>query len=350
MSRRNLTILDVARTADVSTATVSRALNGGKVSGRALRRVEDAVRTLGYQRNTLARGLVTGKTGVVGVSVPDVLGPLYAQMARGIEDVLTPLGMQYTLVTSSRDRAREAAATRFLLEHQVDGLILIGSQLSAAELVALVGDRPAVLVQREGDAAAYPTLDLDNAQGVRAAMALLFEQGHRRIAHIAGVRRDGEARQKAYEITLRAAGLEPLVLPSDSTEAGGVAAGEVLAVHSDVTAVLCSNDRVALGLYHALRGRGVRVPDDVSVVGFDDLPWGEYLAPPLTTVRQPGRAMGQLAARLLLGDAPARALPFQPELVVRASVGPPGALRQTGAPAENRRRAETTRRGGATSA
>lgn len=321
VNRRNLTILDVAHAAGVSTATVSRALNGGKISSGALLRVNDAVQALGYQRNTLARGLVTGKTGVVGVGVPDVLGPLYAQMARGIEDVLTPLGMQYTLVTSSRDRAREAAATRFLLEHQVDGLILIGSQLSAAELAALVGDRPAVLVQREGDAAAYPTLSLDNAQGVRAALEHLFAHGHRRIAHIAGVRRDGEVRQSAYEDTLRAAGLSSLVLPSDSTEAGGIAAGEMLAASPEVTAVFCSNDRVALGLYHALRRRGTRVPDDVSVVGFDDLPWGEYLAPPLTTVRQPGREMGQLAARLLLGEADDA--PVSPELVVRASVGPP---------------------------
>ena len=322
VNRRNLTISDVAHTAGVSTATVSRALNGGKISSGALLRVSDAVRALGYQRNTLARGLVTGKTGVVGVGVPDVLGPLYAQMARGIEDVLTPLGMQYALVTSSRDRAREVAATRFLLEHQVDSLILIGSQLSAAELNALVGDRPVVLVQREGEAAAYPTLNLDNARGVRAALEHLFGYGHRRVAHIAGVRRDGKARQKAYEDATRATGLPPVVISSDATEAGGVAAGEMLAAYPNVTAVLCSNDRVALGLYHALRGRGVRVPDDVSVVGFDDLPWGEFLAPPLTTVRQPGREMGWLAARRLLGEAVGDA-PVSPELVVRASVGPP---------------------------
>lgn len=95
----------------------------------------------------------------------------------------------------------------------------------------------------------------------------------------------------------------------------------MLAASPEVTAVFCSNDRVALGLYHALRRRGVRVPDEVSVVGFDDLPWGEYLAPPLTTVRQPGREMGRLAARLLLGEADDA--PVSPELVVRASVGPP---------------------------
>lgn len=322
MSRRNLTILDVASAAGVSTATVSRALNGGKISGRAQRRVEDAVRALGYQRNTLARGLVTGKTGVVGVSVPDVLGPLYAQMARGIEDVLTPLGMQYTFVTSSRDREREAAATRFLLEQQVDGLILIGGQLSASELTALIGSRRAVLVQREADATPYPTLSLDNAQGVRAALEHLFGNGHRRVAHIAGVRRDGRARQEAYEQVLRAAGLTPVVISSDSTEAGGISAGAALAAYPDVTAVFCSNDRVALGLYHALRGRGVRVPEDLSVVGFDDLPWGAYLAPPLTTVRQPGREMGRLAARLVLGENIASTF-VEPELVVRASVRAP---------------------------
>lgn len=321
MSRRNLTILDVANAAGVSTATVSRALNGGKISARAQRRVEEAVRALGYQRNTLARGLVTGKTGVVGVLVPDVLGPLYAQMARGIEDVLTPLGMQYTLVTSSRDVAREEVAARFLLEHQVDGLILIGSQLGADELSALVGDRPAVLVQREGDAAPLPTLSLDNAQGVRAALTHLFKRGHSQIVHIAGVRRDGEAREQCYAATMEGAGLTPRVIPSDSTEAGGVAAAEVLAAHPEVTAVFCSNDRVALGLYHALRERGVRIPEDISVVGFDDLPWGEFLAPPLTTVRQPGREIGRLAARLLLGEGdPADARTVQPELVVRASV------------------------------
>ena len=321
MTRRNLTIFDVARAAGVSTATVSRALNGGKISGRTQRRVDDAVRELGYQRNTLARGLVTGKTGVVGVLVPDVLGPLYAQMARGIEDVLTPLGIQYTLVTSSRDPERERAATRFLLEHQVDGLILIGSELGADDLAALVGSRPAVLVQREGDAAAFPTLTLDNILGVKLALEHLFAAGHRHIAHIAGVRRDGAVRRRAYEDILGAAALEPLVVVSDSLEAGGVAAAATLLTRPDITAVFCSNDRIALGLYHALHAQSARIPDDISVVGFDDLPWGEYLAPPLTTVRQPGREMGSLAARLLLGDAAADEISLvQPELVVRASV------------------------------
>ena len=318
MTRRKLTIFDVARTAGVSTATVSRALNGGKISRKAQHRVDDAVRALGYQRNTLARGLVTGKTGVVGVLVPDVLGPLYAQMARGIEDVLTPLGMQYMLVASSRNPEREAAATRFLLEHQVDGLILIGSELGADALATLLGSRAAVLVQREGDATTYPTLSLDNALGVALVLDHLFAAGHRYIAHVAGVRRDGAVRRRAYENFMETAGLEPLVIASDALETGGLKAAEKLSPHPDITAIFCSNDRVALGLYHALHTRSVRIPDDISVVGFDDLPWGEYLAPPLTTVRQPGREIGRLAAQLLLG-APAETS-LQPKLVVRASV------------------------------
>lgn len=342
MTKRNLTILDVAREAEVSTATVSRALNGGKVSAAAQWRVERAVEALGYRRNTLARGLVTGKTGVIGVLVPDVLGPLYAQMARGIEDVLTPLGMQYTLVTSSRDVTREALAARFLLEHQVDGLILIGSQMSSEALYTLLAGRsPVVLVQREvlpeadGTPDDFVMVGLDNASGVGAAMDYLFAQGHRHIAHVAGARLDGAARREAYDGYLERAGIAArYVFGGDSTEASGVRAGAELADYPEVSAVFCANDRVALGLYHALYERGVRVPEEMSVVGFDDLPWSAFLGPPLTTVRQPGREMGALAARRLLEVLPGVSTPsttlVQPELVVRASVRSVGARFERG--------------------
>lgn len=326
--KRNLTILDVAQAAGVSTATVSRALNGGKISLKAQRAVRRAVQDLGYQRNTLARGLVTGKTGVIGVLVPDVLGPLYAQMARGIEDVLTPLGMQYTLVTSSRDVSREQLATQFLLEQQVDGLILIGSQMGAEALRPLVASRTqAVLVQREALTSQVDlcAVELDNPYGVEAALTHLLSLGHRHIAHIAGVRRDGAARLAAYHQVLEGAGIAArYVFQGNSTEASGISAARELLAFPEITAVLCSNDRVALGLYHALRGQSRCVPQSISVVGFDDLPWGEYVSPPLTTVRQPGREMGRLAARCVLdaraGSAPPETVLVRPELVVRASV------------------------------
>lgn len=287
--------------------------------------MQRAAQDLGYQRNTLARGLVTGKTGVIGVLVPDVLGPLYAQMARGIEDVLTPLGMQYTLVTSSREVAREELATQFLLEQQVDGLILIGSQMSAEALQPLITSRArAVLVQREAltPRADLCAVELDNAYGVEAAVTYLLSRGHRHIAHIAGVRRDGAARLTAYHRVLGDAGVVArYVFQGDSTEASGSSAASELLALPEITAVLCSNDRVALGLYHALRGQGACVPEDISVIGFDDLPWGEYVSPPLTTIRQPGREMGRLAARCVVdARASPKTILVRPELVIRASV------------------------------
>jgi len=328
MTKRKLTISDVATAAGVSTATVSRALNGGKVSVRVRARVEATVQRLGYRRNALARGLVTGRTGVVGVLIPDVVGPLYAQMARGVEDVLTPLGMHFMMATDNRDVAQERLTIGLLLERQVDALVLIGSQLSGDDLHRLTGgNTPVVLVQREvedeGEDDA-PTVTLDNQGGVRSALTYLLGRGHRVIAHLGGVRRDGEARERTFRETLREAGLrEDLVFGSGSVEEGGVRAAEELLRHPEVTAAVCTNDRVALGLLHALKARGRRVPDDLSVVGFDDLPWAAYLDPPLTTVRQPGREMGRRAAESALaalrGERPPHVL-VTPRFIERGSV------------------------------
>jgi LacI family transcriptional regulator len=330
------TILDVANAAGVSTATVSRVLNGGRVSDVARSAVERAVTRLNYRRNDLARGLVTGRTGVMGVLIPDVIGPLYAQMARGIEDVLEPLGMHYMMVTDNRSLAQEAAALELLLARQVDALILIGSQLEPARLLSVLRGGPAtVLVQREWplEADDFTTLSLDNKSGVSSALDHLIEQGHTRIAHIAGVRRDGVERRRCFEELLSSRGLQPgPVLESDSREEGGLSAGrKLLRDHGDVTAVFCTNDRVAIGLYHAAREARVRIPDDLSVVGFDDLPWSAFIDPPLTTVRQPARAMGRSAASQVLtaldGDDVVRHISITARLIHRESIrdlGVPG--------------------------
>jgi LacI family transcriptional regulator len=304
VAKRSATILDVAKVAGVSTATVSRVLNGARVSATARASVEDAVVRLDYRRNDLARGLVTGKTGVVGVLIPDVIGPLYAQMARGIEDVLEPLGMHYMMVTDNRSLAKEEAALELLLARRVDALILIGCQLEPGRLRAkLRGGPAAVLVQREwaGEPDDFTSVSLDNRGGVTAALEHLLELGHTRIAHIAGVRRDGAERRRCFEAMLRARGLEPgPVVESDSREEGGALAARRLLEASPVSAVLCSNDRVAVGLYSWARANRVCIGRDLSVVGFDDLPWSAYLAPPLTTIRQPARAMGRTAAKQVL--------------------------------------------------
>lgn len=329
MGKRSTTITDVARSAGVSTATVSRVLNGGQASTAARSAVERAVAQLDYRRNDLARGLVTGKTGVVGVLIPDVIGPLYAQMARGIEDVLEPLGMHYMMVSDNRSLEQEVAAIELLLARRVDALVLVGSQLQPGRLANLLRAGPAtVLVQREwrGDGDNFTTVNLDNRSGVAAALDHLIEMGHRRIAHIGGVRRDGIERRDCFAALASERGLTKApIVESDSWEEGGFRAGKrILADHPDVTAVLCTNDRTAAGLYKAARACRHRIPVDLSVIGFDDLPWTTYLDPPLTTVCQPARAMGRLAAEHIVsamsGDHVLQHISVSAALVPRDSV------------------------------
>jgi LacI family transcriptional regulator len=334
MKERYPTILDVARAAGVSTATVSRAMNGRVVSPAARAKVEEAVERLGYRPNSVARGLATGRSGVIGVIVPDVAGPLYAQMARGIEDVTEPLGLQFFLLTDNRSAELERQALRTLLERQVDGVILIGSRLPADELEELVGTRTgAVLVEREAPLDPFTSISLDNEGGAYAATEHLIERGHRRIAHVTGLRKAGERRLSGYLRALEDAGLPsgPLI-DGDFTEASGVVAAQGLRALPDVTAVFCANDRIALGLVSALLAEGWRLPDELSIIGFDDLPFSAYLSPSLTTVRQDARAMGRLAAQRVVaamsGSAEPSAALVPTSLVVRASVAPgPAAAR-----------------------
>lgn len=327
MARPRPTIHDVAREARASIATVSRALNGGVVSAAALARIEAAVARLGYRRNDVARGLVTGRSGLLGVVLPDLVGPLYAQMARGIEDVLERHGMHAMLVTDHLEPAAERRAIELLRSRQVDGLVLIGSRLPADDLHAALDGTPVAHVQRDGPDDGDPQVRLDDAAGVRAAVRHLLDAGHRCIGHLAGTRRDGRERHEAFLAAMAEAGLVPgPVEDGGFTEEGGEAAAERLLEHRDVTAVFCASDRMAVGLLHAARRRGLAVPDDLSVVGFDDLTWARYLCPPLTTVRQPGREMGRAAARLVLDgpfDAPVPVLRIAPTLVARGSTAPP---------------------------
>ena len=327
MPRPRPTIHDVAREAGASIATVSRALNGGVVSAATRERIEAAVAQLGYRRNDVARGLVTGRSGLVGVVLPDLIGPLYAHMARGIEDVLDEYGMHAMVVTDHLEPDAERNAIELLRARQVDGLVLIGSRLQPGELREAAGNVPIVHVQRDGPDDGAPQVRLDDAAGVRAAVDHLVGIGHRRIAHLAGTRRDGRERREAFVAAMEAAGLPPgPMVDGGFTEEGGEAAAETLLADPSITAVFCASDRMAVGLLHAAHRRGIVVPDDLSVVGFDDLTWARYLWPPLTTVRQPGREMGRAAARRVLGVAQTVGAPLllvAPTLEVRASTAAP---------------------------
>ncbi len=326
MSKRNPTILDVAGAAGVSTATVSRALNGGRIAPHTQRKVETAITALGYRRNKLARGLVTGKTGVIGVVIPDIAGPLYAQMARGIEDVLETQGMHFMLVTGNRDPEQERQAIELLLERQVEALILIGSGLQHDPLEETLKGGPAtVLMQREGSKERFATISLANFDGAFAATSYFIAKGHKNIAHIAGIRRGGEERLRGYRQAMKNADL-PVgpVIQGGFTEQSGYHDAAQLLQYKDVTAVFCANDRIALGLYRYCKTQGLQIPDDLSIIGFDDLPWVAYLDPPLTTIRQPAREMGRIAATqalaMLSGNTPPQNTPITAELIERSSV------------------------------
>jgi LacI family transcriptional regulator len=328
---RSPTIEDVAHLAGVSTATVSRALNGGPIAAATRARVTAAVAQLRFQRNAHAQSLASGRSRTVGVVVPDVAGPLYAQMARGVEDVLEPLNLQFFLVTDNRSPEFSHRVVGSLLERRVDGLILIGNLIPTKELEKLLAGGPAtVTIEREGDATPFDAIDLDNYSGARLATSHLIERGHRCIAHICVGRRAGRERLAGYNDALADANLAAgPIIEADFTEAAGYQAGKTLLTLPQVSAVFCGNDRIALGLMRASAEQGVQIGTGLSVVGFDDLPFSPYLNPPLTTIRQDARSLGQRAAKHLLQildkrSGPTRT-PIATELVIRASVGDPPA-------------------------
>lgn len=324
------TIIDVAKRARVSIATVSRVLNGVHVREESRVRVEKAVRRLGYRHNKIAQGLVTGKSGVVGVIVPGVVGYLYGLIARGIEEVLMAKGLHMVIVTNTRNAEEEKENLKLLLERRVDAVIIIGSYLHDEELRELGVNVPIVFIQRELPPAQSPhsSVTIDNRSGMAAAMTYLLAAGHRHIAHVSGIRRDGLERCQLFKELLDEAGLcSTVIFTGDFSEERGLAVADEVLQHKNITAIVCSNDRMALGLYRALHSKGIRVPKDISIIGFDDEPWTAYLEPPLTTLRQPAKEVGQLAANQVLSELGKKSVSQQHvipvEFIERSSVAKP---------------------------
>jgi LacI family transcriptional regulator len=299
------TIIDVAKKARVSIATVSRVLNGVHVREESKVRVEKAVKHLGYRHNKIAQGLVTGKSGVIGVIVPGIVGHLYGQMARGIEETVMAEGLHMVIVTNTRNAEEEKENLRLLLERQVDAVIIIGSYLRDEDLQTLGLNVPIVFIQREivPPTSPYSSVTIDNESGMTAALEYLIKAGHRHIAHISGLRRDGLERRYLFQNIMNRRSLcSEHIFTGDFTEERGLELADDILKCSYLTAILCSNDRMALGLCRALHSKDVRVPKDISIIGFDDEPWTAYLEPPLTTLRQPAREVGQLAARQVFAE------------------------------------------------
>jgi DNA-binding LacI/PurR family transcriptional regulator len=324
-------MVDVARRAGVSHQTVSRVLNNHpNVRPQTRAGVLAAIRDLGYRPNAAARTLVTGRTNALGVISFDttLYGP--ASMLYGIERAARP---GYSVAIASLqafDRRSLLDAVERLLDQGVEGIIVIAPVLTAvAALGGLTPDVPLVAVGCLADVP-LPSVAIDNRAGAAQATQHLLDLGHETVYHVAGPETwlDAQQRIAGWRDALRAAQApEPGLLRGDWSARSGYELGHQLSGMPEATAVLCGNDSMALGLLRAFAERGRKVPDDVSVVGFDDIAEASYFLPPLTTVRQNFGELGRRALHLLMGhigdgQPPGAPLPISPDLVVRASTAP----------------------------
>ncbi|GAA4623653.1 LacI family DNA-binding transcriptional regulator [Cellulomonas oligotrophica] len=315
-----VTLRDVAVAAGVSPATASRALSAPDVVAPETREaVLRAAQALGYRPNRAARALSTGRSGHLCLVVPDLGNPFFAAVAKAVQSRARAAGYAVMIADSEEDPRLEADLVA-QLGAQADGVLLCSPRMSAAALAAVAaGPTPVLLVNREG--ADLPSVVIDDRDGIRQTLRHLHALGHRRVAHVGGP--DGswsDARRREGLADTSPAGLEVVELgPHAPVFSGGVAAAD-LALAAGATAVVAHNDLVALGVLDRLRARGVRVPEDVSVVGFDDGPVATLVTPPLTTVAAPLALLGRTAVDLLLDPpdvTPHVVLPV--ELVVRGS-------------------------------
>ncbi len=339
MRRGAVTIKDVAEAAGVHISTVSRALSPATrhlISAEIATRIDGVAKELGYARNAIASSLRTRRSMTVGVLIPDITNPLFPPMLRGIEDALGP---EFTAIIANTDNdpEREAVGARRLLARSVDGLILatVRRRDGVLEEIAATGV-PMVLVNRTGDQADVSTVVADDAHGIRLMVEHLAGLGHRRIAHLAGPQdlSTGAVRQRAFKDAVRALRLdsdEPRLVAAARAYsiAEGARLGEqLLRTTPAPTAILTANDLLALGTYEAAAALGLAIPGDLSVTGFNDMPFVDRLSPPLTTVRIQHYEMGAQAARLLLQrlerpEAPSMAVQLGVQIVVRGSSAAP---------------------------
>ncbi len=333
------TLRDVAAAARVHPATASRALNPETrilVSEETAQRVTEAAAALGYRPNPVARSLRTRRSHTVGVLIPDLNNPLFPPMIRGLEDRLATAGYVALLGNTDGDTGREQNIFEQMRARHVDGFVLATAQAADPVLVeAASADLPVVLMNRLDPEHDFSSVSVDNEQGMRMSVAHLAGLGHTRIAHIAGPQQmtTGEGRRRGYVEGLKAAGLtvdDDLIVSAAAftVEEGTRCCRELLGRGAEFTAVAVANDMLAVGCYAALDEAGLSCPEDLSLVGFNDMPFVDRLRPALTTIRFPHYQLGTEAAQLLLErvegrDAPVKMLYMAPELMVRASTAPP---------------------------
>lgn len=327
------TIRNVAERAGVSKSLVSLVLRGSPhVSEHRRQAVLQAARELGYRPNAVARSLVEGRTHLVGALVADLHNPFYAQCLDGLQESLHGDGLRLLIGNSQWDPAFEDEAVEAFLELRVDGLVLLGIAPSSDTLIEATGYTPTVVVgERDIELGGVDVVVDDDQLGARLAVDHLVEFGHRRIAHIEGARSSsGRFRCEGYLVAMRRHALAPYIMveQSECTEEGGAAAAHNLLTRDPrPTAIFAANDAVAIGVLSAAAELGLRVPDDLSVVGYDNTHLAGTQPISLTTIDQPRRAMGRSAAALLsdrISDPgkSSRLRQVTPQLVARRSTGP----------------------------
>ena len=324
-------IKDIARVARVSHSTVSRALqNSPLVNARTAEIIRQIAHESGYRASAVARGLVTKRTLTIGLVVTTIADPFASEVACGVEQAASDLGYSVFLANSNADPTREQQVVQSFAERRVDGIVVTSSRVGARYLPMLSEmGVPIVLVNNQHPGAFVHSVMIGNMAGSRQAANHLIGLGHRRIAYIGdqfGNQSDAE-RMEGYRRALEEAGiplLPELVVHGDGKpEEAMRAMDELLALPEPPTAVCCYNDMSAIGAMRSIHLSGRRVPDDISVAGFDDLFIAAYTQPRLTTVRQPMRQMGLLAMeslfRLMSGEDSAIRVMVEPELIVRES-------------------------------
>ena len=333
-------IYEVAKRAGVSTATVSRVLSQPSVVSPATRRkVRQAVARLGYAPNSTAKNLRTLRTAKLLVAVPDISNPFFSLIMQGIEDAAQRAGYSVLLGDTQNDASREERYALMLKHKEADGLIFFSDRLprAAAALMRSMAPRCAPVVKSactDRPQLAVPSVQIDNAKAAAEAMDHLYGLGHRRLGIVTGPLAGSISRERLRGATARARAdkteRELRVKNGDfSIESGIKAADRLLARRKRPTAIFCFNDEMAIGVIEAARRHGLRVPHDLSVVGFDDIRFARHIDPPLTTIAQPMREIGARTVRLLLeilsgaggGAAPA-SVTLPHKLVVRSSTAP----------------------------
>ncbi|EOX4933469.1 DNA-binding transcriptional regulator CytR [Vibrio alginolyticus] len=330
------TMKDVAQLAGVSTATVSRALmNPEKVSSSTRKRVEDAVLEAGYSPNSLARNLRRNESKTIVTIVPDICDPYFSEIIRGIEDAAMEHGYLVLLGDSGQQKKRESSFVNLVFTKQADGMLLLGTDLpfdvSKPEQKNLP---PMVMACEFAPELELPTVHIDNLTSAFEAVNYLTQLGHKRIAQISGPDTAilCHFRQQGYQQALRRAGItkdpQYSVITEFSFDGGAKAVRKLLELPEPPTAIFCHCDTMAIGAIQEAKKLGLRVPQDLSVVGFDDINFAQYCDPPLTTISQPRYEIGRQAMLMMLEmlkghDVHSGSRLLETNLVIRGSAAPP---------------------------